>query len=144
MLVIEAKAIGRRKPLLSDWSVPLPPDVGPAGGEITLRKVIDQIVRIEVDGFHKRQEERRLFTALTAKQIADGAAKGKVVSGLHDEAKVTKVNPEEAVTIALQAFEDGMYLVIIDEVEHKSLDAQLFLQPESRVTFIRLSMLAGG
>ena len=144
MLKVEAKAIGRRQPLLADWSIPLPPDIGPDGGETTLRKLIDSVVRIEVDGFHKRQEERRLFTALTAKQIADGAAKGKVVAGLHEEAKITKVNPDDAVGIALQAFEDGMYLVIIDEIEQKALDAQLYLKPDSCVTFIRLSMLAGG
>ena len=144
MLTVEAKAIGQRKPLLSDWSVPTPPEVGPDGGQVTLRKVIDRIVRAEVDAFHNRQKERQLFRALTAKQIADSAAKGKVATGLHEEAKPTQVNPDEAVGVALQAFEDGMYLVIIDEQEQKELDRELFLKPDSRVTFIRLSMLAGG
>ena len=40
--------------------------------------------------------------------------------------------------------EDGLYLVIIDEDEQKSLDAQVFLQEDSRLTFIRLTLLAGG
>jgi hypothetical protein len=144
MLTIEAKAIGQRKPLLSDWSVPAPPEVGTEGGATTLRKLLDRIVRTEVDAFHKRQEDRRLFRVLTAKQVAEGAAKGKIVTGLHEEAKPTQVNPDEAVAVAVQAFEDGMFLVVIDEEERKELDAELFLKPDSRVTFIRLSMLAGG
>lgn len=138
MLTIEAKAIGQRKPLLSDWSVPAPE------GATTLRKLLDRIVRAEVDAFHKRQDDRRLFRALTAKQVAGGAAKGKIVTGLHEEAKPTQVNPDEAVAVAVQAFEDGMFLVVIDEEERKELDADLLLKPDSRVTFIRLSMLAGG
>jgi hypothetical protein len=44
----------------------------------------------------------------------------------------------------LQAFEDGLYLVVLDGQEQRSLDAQLFLQPDSRVAFVRLTMLAGG
>jgi len=138
MLTIEAKAIGQRKPLLSDWSVPAPE------GATTLRQLLDRIVRAEVDAFHNRQDDRRLFRVLTAKQVADGAAKGKIVTGLHEEATPTQVNPDEAVVIAVQAFEDGMFLVVIDEVEQKELDRELLLKPDSRVTFIRLSMLAGG
>lgn len=144
MLTIDARAIGRRQPLLSDWSVPLPPDVGPDGGHTTLRRLIDRIVRTEVDAFHRRQEERKLFRALTAKDIAEGAAKGKVAAGLHEGTTPQKVDPDEAVGVALQAFEDGLYLVLVDEEEQKDLDRELFLKPDSRVTFVRLTMLAGG
>lgn len=45
---------------------------------------------------------------------------------------------------ALEAFEDGLYLVVVDEREQRSLDAQVFLQPDSTVAFVRLVMLAGG
>jgi hypothetical protein len=144
MLTVEARAIGRRQPLLSDWSVPLPPDVGPDGGPTTLRKLIGRVVRTEVDAFHKRQQERRLFRALTAKEIAEGAAKGKITAASHEEATPQQVNSDEAVAVAVQAFEDGLYLVIVDDQERKELDQELFLKPDSRVTFVRLTMLAGG
>jgi hypothetical protein len=49
-----------------------------------------------------------------------------------------------AVATALQAFEDGIFLVVIDEQEQRTLDQEVFVQPDSRLTFIRLSMLAGG
>ncbi len=144
MPIIEAKALGARRPLLADWSIPLPPELEADGGNVTLRKLIDSVVRAEVVAFHSRQEERRLFQALTAKQIEEAAAKGKVAPGLHEEAKPQTVNPDEAVAVATLAFEDGMYLVIVDGEEEKELDRELFLKPDSRVTFVRLTMLAGG
>ena len=45
---------------------------------------------------------------------------------------------------ALQAFEDGLYLVVIDDVEYRDLEKQVFLKDDSRITFIRLTMLTGG
>jgi hypothetical protein len=43
----------------------------------------------------------------------------------------------------LQAFEDGLYLVAVDGVEQRNLDARIFLAADSRVVFIRLVFLAG-
>ena len=143
MLTVEARAIGRRQPLLSDWSVPLPPDVGPDGGPTTLRKLIGRVVRTEVDAFHKRQQERRLFRALTERQIQEGAARGKVEMG-GAEGKPQPVDAEQAVAVALEAFEDGLYLVVVDGAEQRQLDAQVHVKEDSRVAFVRLTMLAGG
>jgi len=83
-----------------------------------------------------------MVQVLSAKEIEAGAARGKVDSGGRDLNQ--EVDEEEAVGVALQAFEDGLYLVIIDDREYRELDAEVFLQPESRITFLRLIMLAGG
>jgi hypothetical protein len=141
MLTISGKALGRKKPLFADWSIPFPPDLGD-GGSITLRDLIGRVVRAEVEAFKKRQQERLLFRALTEKQIQEGATKGKIESGGSDLNQ--KVDADEAVATALEAFEDGLYLVVVDEQEQRSLDAQVFLQPDSKVAFVRLVMLAGG
>ena len=141
MLTIHGKALGRKKPLFADWSIPFPPDLGD-GGSLTLRDLIGRVVRAEVEAFQKRQQERRLFRALTEKQIEAGTAKGKIEAGGSDLNQ--KVDAEEAVATALEAFEDGLYLVVIDEQEQRSLDAQVFLQSDSTVAFVRLVMLAGG
>jgi hypothetical protein len=55
-----------------------------------------------------------------------------------------KVDGEEAVAAALQAFEDGLYLVILDGEEQAELDREVSLQPDSHVTCVRVVMLAGG
>lgn len=142
MLTIDGKVIGRKKPLFSEWSIALPPDTGGGGDPWTLRRLITRIVLEEVAAFRERQEERKIIKALTATQIEEGVAKGKVDMGGRDLQQ--KVDPEAAVAAALQAFEDGIYLVVLDGEEQRDLDKEIHVQPDSRVTFVRLALLSGG
>jgi hypothetical protein len=142
MVTISGKALGRKKPLFADYSIALPPGLSRDGDRHTLRDLITHIVRAEVEAFRARQAERKLIRALTARQIAEGADRGKIDMGGRDLDQ--KVDEEAAVGAALQAFEDGLYLVVLDGVEHKHLDQEVYLQPDSRVTFVRLTLLAGG
>src|SRR6516225_4631879 len=103
MLTIDSKVLGRKKPLFSDWSIALPPDAGDGGEPWTLRKLITCIVLEEVAAFRERKEERKVIKALTAAQIDEELAKGKVDMGGRDLKQ--KVDPEAAVAAALQAFE---------------------------------------
>ncbi|MGL4552582.1 MAG: hypothetical protein ACRC33_15525 [Gemmataceae bacterium] len=141
MLTISGKALGKKKPLFDDFSIPFPPDLGD-GGSTTLRDLISRVVRGEVEAFKTRQEERKLVKALSASDIAKGAVRGKIDMGGRDLQQ--KVDVDEATGVALQAFEDGLYLVIVDGAEQRDLDAQLFIKPDSSVAFVRLVMLAGG
>jgi hypothetical protein len=141
MLLISGKALGRKKPLFADFSIPFPPDLGD-GGAVSLRDLIERVVRHEVEAFKQRQEDRKLVHALTARQIEEGASRGKIDMGGRDLKQ--QVDAEEAVGTALEAFEDGLYLVVVDGVEQKNLDNQVFLNPDSRIAFVRLVMLAGG
>ncbi|HEX9116191.1 MAG TPA: hypothetical protein VGA61_09000, partial [Anaerolineae bacterium] len=68
---------------------------------------------------------------------------GKVDMGGSEE-ETGMVNPEEAVRTAKQAFEDGLYLVLVDDQQYKSLDDEIRLRPNGKVTFVRLVALAGG
>jgi hypothetical protein len=122
--------------------MPFPPEWSDAGG-ITLRDLIDRVVRAEVQAFRQRQAERRIFHALTARQIAAAAEKGKIDSG-GSEVPEQAVDEDEAVAVACQAFEDGIYLVVIDGEDHRQLDREIDVEPDSRVTFVRLTLLAGG
>lgn len=141
MLTVSGKAIGRKKPLFTDFSVPFPFDAGEGG--VTLRDLIDRVVRAEVDAFRTRQQERQLIRVLTKTQIADAAEAGKIEMG-GSEVEPREVDEDSAVAAALTAFEDGLYLVAIDGREHRGLDEQIYVQEDSRVTFIRLTLLAGG
>jgi hypothetical protein len=142
MITITGKTLGKKKPLFADWSIPFPPDLREGGDRLTLRDLISRIVRSEVAAFRQRQEDRKLLRALTESQIEQGAKRGKVDMGGRDLKQ--EVDEEEAVAVALQAFEDGIYLVIVDGEEQSELDKEVYLQPDSRVTFVRLVMLAGG
>lgn len=133
--------MGRRKPIVPDWQFPWPPDEHGESEPTTLRQIITRVVLKEVEAFKDRQEERRLVRVLTERQIEEGLSKGRVDSGgrdLHQD-----VSPDEAVATALQAFEDGIYLVILDGEEQRDLDHEVHLQPDSHLVFLRLVMLAG-
>jgi hypothetical protein len=142
MITISGKTLGRKKPLFADWSIPFPPDLSEGGDRLTLRDLIERIVRTEVKAFRERQEESKLVRALSASDIEKGVAKGKVAMGGRDLKQT--VDEDDAVGTALQAFEDGIYLVILDGEEQRELHRQVHLQADSRVTFVRLAMLAGG
>ncbi|MCA9116206.1 MAG: hypothetical protein KDA79_14065 [Planctomycetaceae bacterium] len=144
MLTISGKALGRRRPLFADFSIPTAPhDADSGDGSTTLRDLIDRIVRHEVQSFRERQQDRQLLRALTARQIDAALETGKVTMG-ESEVEPQDVDEDAAVGTALVAFEDGLYLVAIDGTEYRDLDRQVFLQPDSRITFIRLTLLAGG
>jgi hypothetical protein len=145
-MIIATRALGTRKPLFEDFSVPLPPlppnDPGDGGGGHTLRKLIERIVRIEVDRYNQRVDASRFVRALTQRQIDLGELRGKIDPGGR-ETPSKLADPDSAVHTALQAFQDGLYLVILDGQELRNLDTPLSLSDDSRVTFVRLVMLAG-
>ncbi len=137
MLAVSAQAIGRRKPICDPFSVP-PLTTGTAA----LRDLIAHVVRAEVAAFRTRQADRRLLAALTATQIDAGLAAGKVSAGGSDLDQ--RVDPDAAAATAVEAFADGLYLVLVDGVEVKSLDAPVTLTASSALLFVRLTLLAGG
>jgi len=141
-LTVSGQALGSRRPLFADWSMPFPPEWSGEGG-VTLRDLITNVVRGEVRAFRQRQEERQVFRALTARQISTAAEKGKVEMG-GSEVPRQPVDEEEAVATACQAFEDGLFLVAIDGESYREIDREIHVRPESRVMFVRLAMLAGG
>ncbi len=144
MLTIKGKALGRRRPIFEDYSIPPPDDRGD-GGPFTLRDLITHVVHQEVAAFEKRQESRRLDRVLSPEQIDEAAERGKISAEGRDPklGPPPKVDVESAVAVALEGFVDGLYLVSIDGLEYRDLDAIVKLDPDSRVTFIRLTFLAG-
>ncbi len=141
-MIVTARTLGSKRPLFADWSIPLPPIGGEGDGGITLRDVISHVVTMEVRAFLERQEDRRLDRVLSAAQIADGESQGTVAP--EGRGIVQKVDVEQAIGAALEAFEDGMYLVVLDGEEQRNLDAQVYLRDESCILFVRLVFLAGG
>jgi hypothetical protein len=141
-IVVEGKVLGQKQPLFTDWSIDLPPLWQGGGDRMKLRDLITLVVLEEVEAFRKRQEERRFARILSQADIERGARSGKVDSGERDLKQV--IDNEEAVGVALQEFEDGLYFVFVDDVQQTSLDGEVYLKSESKVTFIRLVALAGG
>ena len=141
-MLIETRTLGRRGRPLDGWSVPGPPgDGGGDGDHVTLRELIARVVRAEVAAFDQRERARRFVRVLSDAEIADGAARGRVDPG--GRPATGPVDVEHAVGAALQGFEDGLYLVILDGAEQRELDREVFVGPDSKLVFLRLTFLAG-
>ncbi len=138
MLTVDAKVIGQKKSLFTGVRIPL--DVT---GRVTLQDLITRVVLEEVKAFRQRQDERRLIRFLSAEQIAESAARGKIEMG-GSEVPTQVVDDQAAVANALQAFRDGIYLAFVDGQQIQQLETELQLQSETQVSFVRLMMLAGG
>lgn len=144
MLTIQGKSLGRRKPLFEDFSIPPPGETGD-GGPLTLRELIAHVVSNEVAAFERRQQARRLDRVLSAAEIERGAERGRISPEGRDPKlpAAAKVDLDAAVATALEGFSDGLYLVIIDDLEYRDLNAIVHIEADSRITFLRLTFLAG-
>lgn len=141
-MIITTRQLGKKTSPIEDWHFQPPPEIiDPGDGGITLRDLLIRIVHDEVAQFHKRQREKTLVHILSKAEIHRAAPSGKVTMGAQEFQQ--KVEPDEAVATALQAFEDGLYLVFIDEDEQRNLDAQVYVTADSRLTFMQLTFLAG-
>ena len=141
-MLVEARVAGKKVRLLDRWSIPTPPLEGGGGdGGLTLRALITRVVLAEVEAFGERQRRRRLVSVLSQRAIDAGAAAGKVDPGGHPIG--TPADPDAAVGAALQGFEDGLYLAILDGIEQTELDRQIHPTADSRLVFLRMTFLAG-
>jgi hypothetical protein len=141
-MLIETKVLGRKARTSDRWSVPIAPTGGTGGDDgLTLRELITRIVHSEVAAFEERDRARRFLRVLSESEITEGALKGKIDPG--GRPATQSVDADTAVAAALQGFEDGLYLVILDDVEQRDLDAQIYPRMDSRVLFLRVTFLAG-
>jgi len=139
---VEGKVIGQKRPLFTDWHIKLPPIDESQGDHLKLRDLIRSIVINEVDAFKARQEQRKLAQVMSRQQIEQETQHGKVDPGEKDLPQY--VSMEDSIALALQAFEDGLYYVFIDNAQQTQLDSEVFLKNNSHVVFLRLTALVGG
>jgi hypothetical protein len=115
---------------------------GPADGPATLRALLDHVVRSEVAGARERDRRRSFLRVLSPEALERGVAEGRVRSG--GRPPVGRIDADAAVASALQAFEDGLLLVLVDGQPVEGLDTTVVAADDTRVRFVRLTALAGG
>jgi hypothetical protein len=135
-LTISGKVLGKNQNLFTTWQMSLP------GQTLTLQELLTQIVQSEIQAFQTRQSQQRLTKVLGLIEIEAGVAQGKVTSGGSDLDQ--SVNEQQAIDNALQSFQDGFYLVFIDDQQQEDLADLVDLQANSELLFLRLTPLVGG
>ncbi len=125
--------------MFTDWEMVVQTE---ADRPLTLGQLIAQIVAAQVVTFGTRQDQQTLPQAWSLAQVVIGLELGKIAPGDRDPSP--SLAQEAAIATALQGFQDGLYLVFVDEVQQLSLDQAVTLREASQVLFLRLVALVGG
>ena len=136
-IFVNVKQLGKRRNAVEDKEVLLDPVPG------TVTELIVAIVIRQVEEYNERLEQNDLLKYLTDEEIKDRATTGKVSFEFNYNYNGLPADTEKAVRNALQSFEDGIFRVFLNEEELESSDQIIDLKEEDKLTFIRLTMLAG-
>ena len=133
ILQINIKQLGRRRNVLAPIKYALPQKPQ------TLRELLHLLVEHEVSGYNKAPAVK-IFSEADLK--SQSQANGRIVFA-PQVGERNKVNLAEAQTVAIQAFEDGLYRVFANDDEITELDKAINLNENDSITILRLTMLAG-
>ncbi|HBK71623.1 MAG TPA: hypothetical protein DDZ39_08225 [Flavobacteriaceae bacterium] len=132
-LTIKLKRLGKKRVKTIDFEIENPVS--------NLKDLITECVSSEVNSFNKERDNPSLISFLTPKEIEEQSEKGKI--SFNDNYNKNKVKIPEAVENAELAFKDGLFVVFIDDNEIKKFNQNLNLEPESEISFIRMTFLVG-
>ncbi|MEN8216755.1 MAG: hypothetical protein ABFS56_10345 [Pseudomonadota bacterium] len=131
---ISVKILGKKRPMLDNLPIQLPSD------NATLSQLIEIIVHQQTADFNHKREEKNWLRYLSHSQAMKETGK----MGFGQVYNTETVDVEKAVQDALQAFEDGLYFVFVDDKKIDKLDDNIDLKAHSKVFFLRLVALTGG
>ena len=132
-IIINVKGLSRKK-VIHQEEVELKNKIS------TTKDLITELVKINVEKFNKKIDERDILSIMTNENIAKAARIGKIGDEVHGD---KKANLKKALDTAYLAFEDGLYCIFINDEQSEKLDDSLNLKDGDILTLIRLTMLAG-
>lgn len=128
-LKISVKQAGKKHPLIDSKVI----EITDIGFTPTVNDLINAVVAQQVHEYNNKTAENNLLPFLSEGKIGFGS--------IYNENKAV---PADAQQTAVQAFEDGMFVLFVDDEEYTKTTAIVPLTNDSIVTFIRLTFLAGG
>ncbi|HET6667346.1 MAG TPA: hypothetical protein VFG98_08715 [Intrasporangium sp.] len=134
-MIVEARVVGRPHDIESR-----PVAVTP--GSHSLRNVLRELVTEEVAAFERRQREQSLLRILTPADLVRGVETGTYAA----ERRAPQAAPplDDAWRRAVEAFDDGLYYVFVDDHQIEELETVVTVGPQTRMRLVRLVALAGG
>lgn len=130
---IKLKRLGKRNIKTIDFTVEKMP--------VFLKELIEQCVISEVKRLSRKISDNQLLTFMTHSSVEASATEGKVSFGKIQNTQLA--DETQAIENAIQCFEDGIFLVFIDDIEIKTLDQEINLNYHSEITFLRMTFLTG-
>lgn len=102
--------------------------------EITVKDLIEARVRQEVDAYNQKLSGH--FRGLVEPTDAEKTLNGYKVK--------RHIDAEKQVYVALDAFLNNGYFVLIDQMQAESLEQRVHIAPDMAVSFVKLTPLVGG
>ena len=103
---------------------------------VSVKEIITQRVIQEVDRFN--QQLTKHFKGLIRPSLAENSKEGFLLK------KKQAVDAEKQVYVALDAFQQNGYFVLIDDQQAESLDQMIKLEASTKVSLLKLTPLVGG
>nr|WKN36183.1 hypothetical protein K4G66_27845 [Tunicatimonas sp. TK19036] len=102
----------------------------------TVREIITARVEREVNAYNQRKTE--YFQGLIQPSHTEQTLNGKRVK------EWQALDTEKYVYLALDSFLKNRYFMLVDDVQADTLDQEITLQPDTKISFIKLTPLVGG
>jgi hypothetical protein len=103
---------------------------------VTVRELIRSRVYQEVQDYNQRQPQ--VFRGLVQPTDAEINLNGFKLR------KPRTIDWKKQVDKAVEAFESNGIVILVDDKQVELLDEEIVIRPETRVSFLRLTMLVGG
>lgn len=112
-----------------------------ASDRITVRDLIRERVRQEVSSFNQKQGD------LHFRGLVQPTDTERVLNGRRTEYRLKaprSIDWEEQFSRAIEAFGRSGFFLLVGEKQVESLDQELLIEPDTRVSFVKLIPLVGG
>ncbi|MEM6257916.1 MAG: hypothetical protein AAGI37_06335 [Planctomycetota bacterium] len=106
--------------------------------EVTVRELIRQRVYQEVQDYNLNQAKAPVFKGLVQPTDAEQTLNGYKLK------KARQIDWSKQFDKAVDAFESGRVLVIVNDRQAESLDEHVVINPSTDVSFLKLVPLVGG
>lgn len=132
-LTIKIKRLGKKKIKTVDYLIDdIPKD---------LNQLLMACVKVEVQRYQDKLHNHALLSFLTQDHIVEQTDTGKV--GLNSIKNSAPADLNIAQHNIIQAFNDGLFVVFIDDHEITNLHQPIDITEHSQVSFVRMTFLTG-
>ena len=108
-----------------------------ASERASAREIIERRVRQEVESFNRRKK-REVFQGLVQPNDTEKRLNGYRLKSPR------MIDADEQIQKALEAFESNGFFMLVGDRQVESLDEDIVITPETRVSFLQLVPLVGG
>lgn len=135
-LQLSAKALGKKKSFIDQVIIDLE-----IASESNVSELLTKLVLQQVNAFNKKKDDNTLFNFLSESTISQSAQSGSVK--FNEQYNDNKADESKAVSTVLQAFEDGLIALFINDEPLEISSQKINLKESDNITVVRLTFLTG-